>query len=124
MIPLKSATFRAAPPIRPPSTSGFANNSFALEGLVYHNSNTKLPIKNEELKKNSSSLKGCLKLALYCPEGKPRQECLFNLFPDFRQVFLHPFGILIGDNLQQPFQFQADILHLSGSAGIEQDFLK
>lgn len=49
---------------------------------------------------------------------------LFNLFPDFRQVFLHPFGILIGDNLQQPFQFQADILHLSGGAGIEQDFLK
>ena len=25
---------------------------------------------------------------------------------------------------KEPFQFQADILHLSGSAGIEQDFLK
>ena len=30
MIPLKSATFRAAPPIKPPSTSGLANTAFGL----------------------------------------------------------------------------------------------
>lgn len=33
MMPLKSAAFKAAPPIKPPSTSGLANNSLAFEGL-------------------------------------------------------------------------------------------
>ena len=30
---LKSALFKAAPPIKPPSTFGLANSSFAFEGL-------------------------------------------------------------------------------------------
>jgi len=33
IIALKSATFNAAPPIKPPSTSGFAKSSFAFVGL-------------------------------------------------------------------------------------------
>ena len=33
MIPLKSAAFKAAPPIKPPSTSTFEKISLALEGL-------------------------------------------------------------------------------------------
>ena len=33
IMPLKSAAFNAAPPIRPPSTSGFAKSSLAFVGL-------------------------------------------------------------------------------------------
>jgi hypothetical protein len=33
MMPQKSSTFKEAPPIKPPSMSGLANNSGALEAL-------------------------------------------------------------------------------------------
>ena len=49
---------------------------------------------------------------------------LFNLFSDFGQILLHAFRILVVDDFQQILQFQADVLHLWGSARVEENFLE
>jgi len=49
MIPLKSDTLRAAPPIRPPSTSGLENSSLALEGWAIGTGKTATPEQAQEI---------------------------------------------------------------------------
>ena len=43
---------------------------------------------------------------------------LFYLPPNLRQILLHRLGIAVGDDFQQLLQFEADVLHLGGGAGV------
>ena len=51
-------------------------------------------------------------------------EELFYLLPNLRQIPFHPLRVLVGDDFQQLLQFEADVLHLGGGAGIEEHFLQ
>ena len=51
-------------------------------------------------------------------------EVLFYLLPNLCQIPLHSLRVLVGDDFQQLLQLEADVLHLGGGAGIEEDFLQ
>ena len=46
------------------------------------------------------------------------------LCPYLGEVLLHACGIVVFDDLQQLFQLAADVLHLAGGAGVEEDLLQ
>lgn len=51
-------------------------------------------------------------------------RALFQLLAQSRQVLLHAVGILLLDDFEQVLQLRADVGHLGGRAGVEEDFLQ
>ena len=50
-------------------------------------------------------------------------DILAHIFAYFREILLHPLGILAVDDVEQVFQLLAYLFHLTAGVGVEQNLL-